>query len=304
MTTHFQRVGPIRQVVIVGGTHGNELVGVYLVKAFEQAPEAIQRTSFRSRTLLANPEAVAKGRRYVEQDLNRCFRLEDLNRPPTTYEARQAKLIYQTLKLDAELPVDLLLDLHSTTANMGLTLILASQHPFNLRLAAHLTSLNPLIKIYCWPQSLNSPFLRSLCALGCAIEVGPVAQGVLDAALFQQAQTLVMQILNYVEAFNQGQTPATPNHVTLYQAVEIVDYPRDQQGGLQAMIHPQLQNQDYQPLHPNQPMFITFSGQTIPYAGHSVVYPVFINEAAYYEKHIAMCLTQKCTVPLESVELS
>ncbi|PSB66666.1 aspartoacylase, partial [filamentous cyanobacterium CCP1] len=31
----------------------------------------------------------------------------------------------------------------------------------------------------------------------------------------------------------------------------------------------------------------------IYYNGAAVVYPVFINEAAYYEKGIAMCLTQK-----------
>jgi aspartoacylase len=297
----IQQTAPIRQVAIVGGTHGNELIGVYLVKLFEQSPELIQRPSFQNRILLANPEAVAIGRRYVEQDLNRCFGLDELSRAPDTYETRRAQAIYQALKSDIEPPVELILDLHSTTANMGLTLILSSYHPFNLRLAAYLTSLNPLIKIYCWPQSSHSPFLRSLCALGCAIEVGPIAQGVLNATLFQQTQILITQILDYIDAFNQGQMPVSPKQVTLYQAVELVDYPRNQQGEIQAMIHPQLQNRDYEPLQPNQPMFVTFSGQTILYRGNSVVYPVFINEAAYYEKHIAMCLTQKQTVLIEPV---
>ena len=39
-------------------------------------------------------------------------------------------------------------------------------------------------------------------------------------------------------------------------------------------------------------MFLTFDGITIPYSGETT-YPVFINEAAYYEKGIAMCLTRK-----------
>ncbi len=59
------------------------------------------------------------------------------------------------------------------------------------------------------------------------------------------------------------------------------------------MIHPQLQFKDYKPLHPGNPMFITFDGKDIFYEGDSTTYPVFINEVAYYEKGIAMYLTRK-----------
>jgi aspartoacylase len=86
--------------------------------------------------------------------------------------------------------------------------------------------------------------------------------------------------------------------LSLYQATEIVDYPRSSQGELQAMVHPRLQNRDYEPLYPGEPMFISFAGEEIVYSGDSTVYPVFINEAAYYEKGIAMCLTQKQTIAL------
>ncbi len=57
------------------------------------------------------------------------------------------------------------------------------------------------------------------------------------------------------------------------------------------MIHPQLQFQDYKPLHAGNPIFVTFDGEEIFYQGDDIVYPVFINEAAYYEKGTAMCLT-------------
>ena len=33
--------------------------------------------------------------------------------------------------------------------------------------------------------------------------------------------------------------------------------------------------------------------RTITYQGDSTVYPVFVNEAAYYEKGIAMCLAKQ-----------
>ena len=59
------------------------------------------------------------------------------------------------------------------------------------------------------------------------------------------------------------------------------------------MIHTQLQFRDYDPLNPGDPMFVTFEGKDILYEGESTVYPIFINEAAYYEKGIAMHLSQK-----------
>jgi aspartoacylase len=59
------------------------------------------------------------------------------------------------------------------------------------------------------------------------------------------------------------------------------------------MIHPQLQGRDYEELKPGDPLFLTFDGKTIYYEEESSVYPVFINEAAYYEKGIAMCFTRK-----------
>ncbi len=59
------------------------------------------------------------------------------------------------------------------------------------------------------------------------------------------------------------------------------------------MIHPELQDQDYQPLLPGDPMFLNFDNQTIIYKGASTVWPIFINEAAYYNLGIAMCFTQK-----------
>ncbi|MFM6278863.1 MAG: succinylglutamate desuccinylase/aspartoacylase family protein, partial [Dolichospermum sp.] len=46
----------LNRVLIVGGTHGNELTGVYLIKKFEKFPELINRSNFETLTLLANPQ--------------------------------------------------------------------------------------------------------------------------------------------------------------------------------------------------------------------------------------------------------
>lgn len=44
------------------------------------------------------------------------------------------------------------------------------------------------------------PILLSLSPLGCAIEVGAIAQSVLNAQLFQQTEMLVHAILDYLDA--------------------------------------------------------------------------------------------------------
>lgn len=145
---------------------------------------------------------------------------------------------------------------------------------------------------------LDSSLLKSLCQYGFVIEVGPVAQGVLNADLFYKTEKLIYTILDYLEAYNQNSISSENRTLTLYQNIGTIDYPRNNLGEIQAMIHPQLQFRDYEPLHPGEPIFLSFDGQEITYEGESTVYPIFINEAAYYEKGIAMCLTQKQEVTL------
>ncbi|AFZ26772.1 succinylglutamate desuccinylase [Cylindrospermum stagnale PCC 7417] len=284
----------INRVAIVGGSHGNELIGVYLVKKFQQDSNLINRSSFETLALLGNPKAIAEGRRYIDKDLNRCFHNQGLPNPTlSSYEDLRAQEIQQILQPPNQPIVDAIIDLHTTTANMGLTLILGDMHPFLLRLAAYLSSINPLVKVCSHQQARGSGYLRSICEFGLVIEVGAVAQGILNAELFQQTEQLVYAVLDYFEDYNQGKTLQTNNTLTLYEALSVVDYPRNEEGEIQAMIHPQLQFRDYEPLNLGDPIFVTFEGQEIFYEGASTVYPVFINEAAYYEKGIAMHLTQK-----------
>ncbi|WP_373530019.1 aspartoacylase [Nostoc sp.] len=284
----------IERVAIVGGNHGNELTGVHLVKKFQQYPNLINRASFETLALLGNLKAIEEGKRYIDKDLNRCFTNQGLQNPQlSSYEDTRAKAIQQILQPQNQRFVDVIVDLHSTTANMGLSLIFSDMHPFLLQLAAYLSLINPLVKVCINQQSRESGFLRSLCELGFVIEVGAVAQNILNAELFQKTEQLIYAILDYFERCNQGNIPQINSTLTLYKYLGTIDYPRGNSGEIQAMIHPQLQFRDYEPLNPGDPIFLTFAGKDILYEGASTVYPIFINEAAYYEKGIAMYLTQK-----------
>ncbi|MBI4781826.1 MAG: aspartoacylase [Oscillatoriophycideae cyanobacterium NC_groundwater_1537_Pr4_S-0.65um_50_18] len=281
-------------VLIVGGTHGNELTGAYLTQKFQQSPHLLENRSFQVQTLLGNPKAFAKGVRYIDQDLNRSFDRPCLqNADHSNYESQRAREISQSFEANFDASTTVIIDIHSTTANMGLTLILNNHDAFNLQLAAYLSSEIPSLKVYSSEHSgRNRDSLRSLSKFGLAIEIGSLAQGTLNAELFQNTENLVYKILNYLEEYNRGSLKIHKGELKIYQYLESIDYPRDEAGNIQAMIHPQLQSRDYEALHPGDPMFLTFDYASIMYTGESVVYPVFINEAAYYEKGIAMCLTK------------
>lgn len=306
----YQSIGNIANVALVGGTHGNELTGVYLIRKYKQYPQIIQRSTFSVHSFLANPQAIELGRRYVDTDLNRCFKRQDLlNLNLSNYEQILAKHI--ALKLQQQEPVDLIIDLHSTTANMGITIILNNSHPYLLRLAAYISSINPTVKILQYQSSQDLPYLRSLTELGLAIEVGNIAHGTLNPFLFQETELVIKQILDYIEVYNKGllNTLKIPNSLTLYRQVCTLDYPRDDKGQIRAMLHPQILFKDYEPIGINTPLFFTFDGEEIGlndkekflHERGSIKYcPFFINEAEYLNKKIAMSLAIQKQITLSN----
>ena len=285
----------INRVAIVGGTHGNEFTGAYLVKKFERFPELIKRPSFETITLLGNPEAFKAVTRYVDKDLNRCFTREILEKPNgDSVEGDRARFINKKLGLKGNCKVDFILDLHSSTANMGETIILGNNNPFNLNIAAYLSNLNPELKVYSSVlEGRENGFLKSICDKGFAIEVGPIAQGIVSASFLMKTEKLVGEVLDYLENFNRGKISDRSLPRTVYKHLKVIDFPKTEDGELNGTIHPDLEGRDYQKLSKGEPMFLTFDGRTIYYEEETPVWPIFMNEAAYYEKGIAMCLTKE-----------
>lgn len=67
----------LSRVAVCGGTHGNELSGVYLVrellKAEKKVMEEEEEKPVSVQMILSNPWATQQCRRYINTDLNRCF---------------------------------------------------------------------------------------------------------------------------------------------------------------------------------------------------------------------------------------
>jgi len=88
------------KILVIGGMHGNETLGIEIVKLFQNNPVvAID-------TLLANEQAIEAGCRFVGQDLNRSFPGDSMS---TEYEPRRAAEILMKTQ-----EYDVILDFHNT----------------------------------------------------------------------------------------------------------------------------------------------------------------------------------------------
>lgn len=290
----------IKQVAITGGTHGNELTGVNLLKYWRAHPELVARNSFATELHLANPKANKHNRRYIDQDLNRQFNIDHLkDHELCGYEHNRAKSLNALLGPKDDPRVDFIIDMHTTTANMGMSLIFNTDDPFVVGMAFYVQQKMPHASLFYDPvDRMDDNFLTSMARYnGFLIEVGPIPQGLLRADVYNDTQEAVMHCLDYLEAHNTGTVPPLPESREGYRFLKKVKLPENDQGEITAMLHPNLQDRDYQPIAPGDPLFMTLAGETLPYEGTDTVYGAFINEAAYYDQHVGLSLMEKVTIP-------
>jgi aspartoacylase len=182
---------------------------------------------------------------------------------------------------------------------MGLSLVIDEGSKLTWQIAAYLKEQEPGVNIFRWKgDTKDVSFVNSIAKNGFAIEVGAIPQGVLRADLFFNTEKLIHHILDFIEKSNNEKFQKNYTSVEIYDHIELLDYPRDKNGDIKAMVHPELQDRDYKKLKKGDPLFITLEGETIRYDKDKEMYPLFINEAAYYEKGFAMCLTEKKVIAI------
>ena len=275
----------IKQLAIVGGTHGNEFTGIYLLKKWQDNIELIQRGSFNTETVFGNPEAYQANKRYINSDLNRRFNQVELeNRTLTGLEEVRAKQINQQLGPKGDPRIDFIIDVHTTTSNMGPTLLLTAKGKFYNQLAAYVQMNMPEVVISCdedHKTNQEQHFLSSIAKHSVMVEVGPVPQSVLRHDVFEQSERMTLLILDFIELYNTDQLPQFPVTIDAFRFLETISLPLNSKGERIAMIHRDIQDKDFAAIEPGQPLFVTFAGEEICYQGDTTVYGSFINEAAF-----------------------
>ncbi|MBU2919014.1 aspartoacylase [Psychrosphaera sp. F3M07] len=291
----------INNVAVVGGTHGNELAGIYLVNYWrDNEPNFLIRNSFNTQTLLANTKAISNNKRYYDCDLNRQFSSESLaNMTLSNYEQSRAKVINQQLGPKGNAKTDLVIDLHNTTSNMGPTLLVPQQGEFYDLLSIYIRHIMPEVIVYLDEEHKSNDEHHLLCTLGkrgVIVEVGPVSQGVLKHEVNEQMAKMTATILDFVDLYNADNLPELPKSTEAFRYLECLTLPVNEHNQRIGMVHKNVEGNDFKAVNPGDPVFALFDGTEILYQGAQTVYPTFINEAAYYDNNLAMSLCEKVLI--------
>ena len=293
------------RVLVVAGTHGNEVNGLWLLDQWATRSDLIDSCGCVVQAVIGNPQARARGRRYCDRDLNRSFRPDLLQQSASQPEQSDREML-RALELlrqfgpDGKTPCDLVVDLHSTTSAMGNCLVVYGRRPADLALAALIQSSLGLQVYLHEADAAQQGFMVERWPCGLVIEVGPVPQGVRRHDIVQQTQLALQAVFQAIADVLCG-AARYPRQLVVHRHLGSLDLPRDQAGEAAALVHPQLQDRDWIPLRSGDPLFITAQGETLGFEGPDGAIPVFINEAAYAEKAIALSLTSREEWSLSSV---
>ncbi len=280
------------QLLLVAGTHGNEINAPWLLDQWGKNPDLIKARGIGVAKVVGNPAALKVCRRYLDRDLNRCFSSELLNAPTVLdHEVVRARNLLARYGSKGEIPCQIAIDLHSTTSSMGTSLVVYGRRPADLAFASLIQARLGLPVYLHEGDAAQDGFLVESWPCGFVIEIGPVPQGSLQAKIVQQTRLVLEACLEVISRVKAG-LDEYPPQLVVHRHLRSLDFPRDVNGIIQACVHPDLQGKDWIPLRLGDPLFLRPDGKVIEFNG-DVVVPVFINEAAYVEKRIAMSLTQR-----------
>ena len=279
----------INKVAIVGGTHGNENTGVFLVNKLKNAlPEY---KGLKLKYLLANPMAIKNTRRFMDHDLNRSFGIKELqNIESSEYEFNRAKVINYELGPKGNPKYDFIIDMHTTTSNMGVTFIFSEINKINLQLACYLSEKNDSLNLYYHPPEskdvdADQPYLNSISPFGLPLEVGPVPNGLLRHDVIEMTEKTVRDTLEFITLLNNQSLPDIPDSIEIFQHSETILFPCDDEGNITAYIHKNLQDKDFCQLKQRDPIFSTVDNKTI-YFENEIKETIELSGTTHFNIHL------------------
>ena len=281
------------QVLLVAGTHGNEINGIFLFDQWKKSPLLINTHGINTCRVIGNPEAQKAGKRYIHRDLNRSFHQESLvNINSSTLESSRANELVNLYGEEGENPCQIALDFHTTTAAMGSCLVVYGRRDADLALASLIQNQLGLPIYLHESDQKQTGFLVESWPCGLVIEIGPIGQGLLNSRVISQTKLILetlMEQIHKVENLNLY----FPEKLIIHRHIKSIDFPKDDNGNIVGFVHFERQSKDWHALKKNDELFLKLNGETIRFEEDESYIPVFINEAAYMEKNIAMSLTKR-----------
>jgi len=281
------------QVLLVAGTHGNEINGIWLFEEWEKSSFLINTHGIKTCKVIGNPQAKNAGKRYLHSDLNRSFREESfLSFDSSNFEEIRANELVKLFGISGENPCQIALDFHTTTASMGSCLVVYGRREADLALAALIQNKLGLPIYLHESDKKQTGFLVESWPCGLVVEIGPVGQGLLNSKIISQTKLILENLLEQIQQVKHLNL-LFPEQLIIHRHIKSIDFPRDEAGHIDGYVHSLRQSKDWQPLKKNDELFYKLNGETIKYEEDEDYIPVFINEAAYMEKNIAMSFTKR-----------
>jgi len=280
-----------KKILIVSGTHGNELNPVWAVKKFRnlinKSPQS-ESMEF----ILGNPKALEEGLRYIDADLNRSFNVAKTLSNQNFYEINRSEYLINEYGFQGNKSCSIVIDLHTTTSCMGTSIVMYGRRQRDFCLAAILQAKFGL-PIYLHEKDINQTgFLVEAWPCGLVIEIGPVAQNHYDSEITERFLIILDFIQDLIDNLENNRINL-PSEIFLFVHQKSIDYLRDENHDINALIHPLRINNDWKIIEEGDPLFLNIDDETITYTEQEKTYPLFIGEAAYREKNIAMSFTKK-----------
>ena len=281
------------QVLLVAGTHGNEINGICLFEQWEKSPFLINTYGIKTLKVIGNPEAKKAGKRYIHNDLNRSFLEGSFSSSNSSnLEGIRANQLVQLYGHKGKNPCQIALDFHTTTASMGSCLVVYGRRDTDLALAGLIQNKLGLPIYLHESDKKQTGFLVESWPCGLVIEIGPIGQGLLNSRILAQTKLILENLLEQIQDVNNLNV-FFPDKLIIHRHIESIDFPRDAEDNINGFVHPERQSKDWYPLKENDDLFYKINGKIIKFKGNEPYVPVFINEAAYMEKNIAMSFTKR-----------
>ena len=283
----------VQRILIVSGTHGNEINPIWAVKQFNREENKL-KNGIEYEYILGNPIAYEKGYRYIDADLNRSFKEgkihdQDRNSP---YEINRANFLVNQFGINGSNPCQIAIDLHTTTANMGTSIVMYGRRFKDFCLAALLQNKFGLPIYLHEKDKAQTGFLVEAWPCGLVIEIGAVAQNFYDPTIIDRFLIIISSLREEIDKLRNNLIEL-PKELVVHVHQGSIDYPRDKKEDIDGLIHPERINQDWKMVKKGDPLFIDSQGIIHKYDGDQIIWPVFIGEVAYKEKKIAMSYTKK-----------
>jgi len=224
----------VQRILIVSGTHGNEINPVWAVKQFNREENSLNH-GIEYEYIIGNPVAYEKGCRYIDVDLNRSFKeSENFDQHKNSfYETNRANFLVDEFGINGSKPCQIAIDLHTTTANMGTSIVLYGRRLKDFCLAALLQNKFGLPIYLHEKDKAQTGFLVEAWPCGLVIEIGAVAQNFYDPKIIDRFLIIIKSLREEIDKLKNNLIEL-PKELIVHVHQGSIDYPRDEKDLLMA----------------------------------------------------------------------